>query len=125
MKARNDPRHRRRQKNVKALFALSFLPADQQTVHPNSAIKPIVDQLPLIDQKITLAAPEFPIDKFNKIDLAILRLAVFELVIAKKEPEKVIIDEAIELGKEFGSQNSPSFINGALGALISPNKNRL
>lgn len=120
MKARNDPRHRRRQKYIKALFALSFLPSDQQTVSSKNPIKPIIDNLALIDDKITTAAPEFPVDKLNKIDLAILRLAVFELAVEKKEPEKVIIDEAIELAKEFGSKNSPSFINGALGALINP-----
>ncbi len=68
-----------------------------------------------IDKIIGKAAPEFPIDKINKIDLAILRLAVFELAIEKKEPPKVIIDEAIELAKEYGGETSPQFINGALG----------
>jgi N utilization substance protein B len=52
----------------------------------------------------------------RKIDLAILRLAVYEL--EKRTPPKVIIDEAIELAKTFGNDNSPKFINGALGSLF-------
>lgn len=70
-----------------------------------------------IDGFIKKAAPEFPVDKINKIDLAILRLAVYEMQVEKKEPSKVIIDEAIELAKEYGGETSPQFINGALGNL--------
>jgi transcription antitermination factor NusB len=118
MKARNDPRHQRRQKIVKRLFAYSFKGKNKK-ISQNNLIRPIVDQLVKIDKKIVKAAPEFPLERLNRIDLAILRLAVFELLIEKKEPIKVIIDEAIELAKEFGSENSPGFINGALGAVIN------
>ena len=51
--------------------------------------------------------------------MAILRLAVYELLIEKKEPPKVIVDEAIELAKEYGGDSSPAFINGALGKVIN------
>ncbi len=118
MKARNDPRHQRRQKIIKRLFAYSFKGKNKK-ISQNNLIRPIVDQLVKIDKKIVKAAPEFPLERLNRIDLAILRLAVFELLIEKKEPIKVIIDEAIELAKEFGSENSPGFINGALGAVIN------
>jgi transcription antitermination factor NusB len=118
MKARRDPRHQRRQKIVKRLFAYSFKGKNKK-ISQNNLIRPIVDQLAKIDKKIAKAAPEFPLERLNRIDLAILRLAVFELLIEKKEPIKVIIDEAIELAKEFGSENSPGFINGALGAVIN------
>lgn len=69
-----------------------------------------------IDEKIASSAPAWPIEKLNRIDLAILRLAVFELSEAKNPP-KVVIDEAIELAKEFGSESSPSFVNGVLGTI--------
>ena len=82
----------------------------------------IFDNRSTIDEYIAKAAPEYPIEKINKIDLAILRLAIFELMIEKKEPENVIIDEAIELAKEFGGEASPAFINGALGTLITHEK---
>ena len=116
MKNPLDPRHRKRQKTVEGLFKQSFhnQPIDRET-------KKILANLETVDNNIKKVAPEFPIDKINKVDLAILRLAVFELLIEKKEPPKVIIDEAIELAKEYGGQSSPSFINGALGNIIAQN----
>lgn len=80
--------------------------------------KKILEHIAFIDKKIAIAAPEFSIDKINKTDLAILRLAVYELKVSKKEPSKVIIDEAIELAKEYGGDSSPAFINGALGNIL-------
>ena len=77
--------------------------------------KVIIKNLSLIDKEIEKAASQFSIDKINKVDLAILRLAVYELTVEKKEPPTVIIDEAIELAKEYGGDSSPSFVNGALG----------
>lgn len=73
--------------------------------------------LPSVDEKIQNAAPEWPIRQIAKIDLAVLRLAVAELV-SKKEPPKVVIDEAVELAKEFGNDNSPKFVNGVLGTIL-------
>jgi len=83
-----------------------------------SYIKEITVNLNVIDTLIAQCAPDRPIDKINKIDLAILRLSVFELIIKKDTPPKVAIDEAIELGKEFGSDSSPGFINGVLGKAV-------
>lgn len=112
MKSAGDPRHQRRVEIVQQLFASSFRKA------PHKSVKHIWQVLDQIDPLIARAAPEWPLEKLNHIDLAILRLATFELVIDKKEPFRVIIDEAIELAKEFGGESSPSFINGALGALV-------
>lgn len=114
MKTSNDPRHKRRQEIVKALFAESFVKQPSK----NAAVKKLLLDLDKIDNTIKIIAPEFPIEKINKADLAVLRLAVYELRLDKKEPQKVIIDEAIELAKEFGGQNSAGFINGALGKLV-------
>lgn len=114
MKTSRDPRHRKRQKIVKLLFSYSF---SKQPIKDTSTNE-IINVLPTIDTIIGTIAPEFPIEKINKIDLAMLRLAVFELTIAKKEPPKVIVDEAVELAKKFGGDSSPGFINGALGNLI-------
>lgn len=112
MKTSTDPRHIHRKQIVQHLFAQIFDP-----LQTPSDIQEILPNLSLIDQKISTAAPEWPLAKINHIDLAILRLAGYEMLIAKKEPVKVIIDEAIELAKEFGSESSPAFINGALGAI--------
>ena len=114
MKTASDPRHKKRQTIIEDLFRTDF---HKQKIDPLA--QEIIEKKEIIDRKIEEAAPEFPIDKINKIDLAILRLAVFELLIDKKEPPKVIIDEAIELSKEYGGETSPAFINGALGKILN------
>jgi N utilization substance protein B len=113
MKTPLDPRHKKRQKIVESLFKYDF---HKQIV--NDITKKILSHQKYIDKQIVVAAPEFSIDKINRIDLAILRLAVYELLIEKTQPVKVIIDEAIELAKEYGGDSSPSFINGALGNIV-------
>lgn len=116
MKTRKDPRHKLRVKRMKQLFTFSF--DEKQTGEDQEFLQQISQHLPEIDKIIQDLAPEWPIERLNKIDLAILRLAIEELKFVKKTPEKVIIDEAIELGKEYGTDNTPKFINGVLGTLL-------
>lgn len=117
MKTAADPRHKKRREVVKALFSETYArqPAEIQLV------KEILLHKEKIDKKIEKAAPAWPIDKLNRIDLAILQLAVYELM-EKKTPPKVVIDEAVELAKEFGSENSSSFVNGVLGTIYKEEK---
>jgi len=67
-----------------------------------------------IDEYIEKAAEHWKLYRMSKIDLSILRMASFELIHTPETPHKVIIDEAVELAKEFGSQESGSFVNGIL-----------
>lgn len=112
MKSSTDPRHQIRRQAIKELFAESF--TSQKLQSPLT--KEVIKKLKTIDKEIKEAAPTWPVLKLNKIDLAILRLAIFEFR-EKKTPLKVIIDEAIELAKEFGSENSSGFVNGVLGTI--------
>jgi N utilization substance protein B len=114
MKSSQDPRHQQRIEKMQHLFSMSFPKGDLEDV---TLVQPIIDVLPAIDAKIHASAPEWPVDKIAKIDLSILRLSIFELTQTKEQPSKVIIDEAIELAKEFGNPNSPQFINGVLGTI--------
>ena len=114
MKTALDPRHTNRQKTVENLFAFSF---HKQKLSSELA-KTIVKNISEIDRIIASSAPEFPIDRINPIDLSVLRLAVHELVFDRSQPPKVVIDEAIELAKEFGGENSPAFVNGALAKVL-------
>ncbi len=119
MKNRLDPRHKRREKTIKSLFAISFQPKKHSISKGRSSLsKKIANEQGKIDKIISKAAPEWPIKQINRIDLAILRLAIFELIIAPSEPSKAVIDEAIELAKSFGSEKSPGFINGVLGTVL-------
>lgn len=112
MKTSKDPRHVKRQEAVKLLFAESFTHQDNL----NETVNKVLSNKDEIDEKIEKAAPAWPIEKLNKIDLAILRLAIYELE-NEKTPPKVVIDEAVELAKEYGSEASPSFVNGVLGTI--------
>lgn len=118
MKRKSDPRHLKRAKIIQDLFPWQFRPNQKA----NDNIKEIVRHLPEIDKLIAASAPNRPLEEINRIDLAILRLAIFELIIEKGAPPKVIIDEAVELGKEYGSSSSAGFINGALGKLVEIKK---
>lgn len=70
-----------------------------------------------IDELIIEAAPEWPLDQVARIDKNTLRVAIFEILYDKDEdiPPRVSINEAIEIGKTFGSQSASKFINGVLG----------
>ncbi len=103
----------------KTLYQLLFKNENEEVLKEKT--KDIQDQLPTIDKLITKYAPEWPLEKINKVDLAILRLAIYELL-TKNAPYKVIINEAVELAKTYGSQNSPSFINGVLGKIVEEEK---
>lgn len=113
MKTSKDPRHKKRRNAVKLLFAQSF--TDQKDLESKLA-KDVLKKVKPIDEKIEKSAPQWPIEKLNRIDLAILRLSVYEMEYLKTPP-KVIIDEAVELAKEFGSESSASFVNGVMGTI--------
>ena len=70
-----------------------------------------------IDAIIAPAAPEWPVEQIAKIDKIVLRVGVYELMIKRDVPPKVAINEAVELAKTFGGENSSKFINGVLGTI--------
>jgi transcription antitermination protein NusB len=94
---------------------------------PNKTDRPFMEKLldgilgkqPELDLVIEKAAPEWPINRISPVDRNILRLGLFELLFAdrKEVPAKVAINEAIELAKQFGGDNSSRFVNGVLGAV--------
>ncbi|TSC87442.1 MAG: N utilization substance protein B [Microgenomates group bacterium Gr01-1014_7] len=118
MKTAKDPRHQHRIKLMQQLFTWNFL----KKKTPPKDIAEIVKKLKEIDGLIGKAASSRPLIEINRIDLAILRLSIFELIIKKDVPPKVVIDEAVELGKQYGSDSSGAFINGALGRIIKLKK---
>lgn len=78
----------------------------------------VINKTVEIDQVIAKCAPAWPISQIAQVDLSILRLAVYELLFEKKEPPRVVIDEAVEIGKEFGGPSCASFVNGVLGTVV-------
>ena len=76
-----------------------------------------------LDAHIRRFAPAWPVEQIAIIDRNILRLAIFEVLLDNRVPVKVAINEAVELAKDFGSDNSPRFVNGVLGAVSALIKN--
>jgi N utilization substance protein B len=70
-----------------------------------------------IDVLIHRYAPEWPVSQMAIIDRSILRMAIYELAFLKQTPQKVVINEAVELAKLYASDNAPRFVNGVLGTL--------
>ncbi len=76
----------------------------------------VFDEMDVLDQELQPMAPEWPIASISSVDRNVLRIGLFELTRRKDSvPPKVAINEAVELAKAFGSDNSSKFINGVLG----------
>ena len=76
------------------------------------------EQLAEIDEEITQAAEGWKLSRMNKVDLSIIRLAAYELIFDEDVPGKVAINEAVELAKSYGGDESPQFVNGVLAKLV-------
>jgi N utilization substance protein B len=114
VKNKLDPRHQKRIKTMQSLFAWQL-----GNHHPRTKTSlEIIKNIDTVDQNIRENAPKWPLDKINHVDLAILRLATWELLFSQSLPKKVVADEAIEIAKEYSSESSPAFINGVIGSII-------
>jgi N utilization substance protein B len=82
-----------------------------------SLVEGSIKNLKIIDDTINKSAPDWPINQSALVDKAILRIAVYELFKNTDVPPKVVINEAVELSKQFGSENSSRFVNGVLGTI--------
>ncbi len=78
----------------------------------------IMCKVPELDAKIDEVAQGWKTKRMGKVDLTILRLALYEMLYDDEVPEKVAINEAVELAKKFGGNDSPAFINGVLAKLV-------
>ena len=111
--------------------AKEFAPGVRDISFMESLLKDVLSKQETLDAIIEKAAPEWPIDKISIVDRNVLRIGLYELVYGdrKQVPSKVAINEAIELAKTFGGENSGKFVNGVLGAIYKemgePGKNNI
>jgi len=131
-------RHLSRSIVLQSLFEWDLNDLEKKAVHqvlsrnvaefaPNKTDMPFMEKLldgvmakkPELNLVIEKAAPEWPIDRISPVDRNILRLGLYELLFSDRSevPAKVAINEAIELAKQFGGDNSSRFVNGVLGAV--------
>jgi len=101
---------------------LTHLLAEEELSEENASfvrelVKGVIQSKEKIDRNIQSFAPAWPIEQIPVVDRNILRLAIFEILFDNKVPVKVAINEAVELAKTFGSDNSSRFVNGVLGSV--------
>lgn len=94
----------------------------QEMVEDKSFIESLVNGVSKIeadlDAQLQPIAPEWPIDQIARMDRVVLRMGLYELLHDQSVPPKVVINEAVELAKAFGGDNSSKFINGVLGTVM-------
>lgn len=96
---------------------INFAPNFNDDGFTEEIVKGVISNLEKIDQYIVKYAVEWPLDQITIIDRNILRIGIYELIIANNVPAKVAINEAIEIAKTFGGASSGKFVNGVLGAI--------
>jgi transcription antitermination protein NusB len=94
-----------------------FSDSIEDTDFVRDLVSGVLEKKEEIDGIIGPAAPEWPVEQIARIDKIILRIGVYELVIKRDVPPKVAINEAVELAKAFGGENSSKFVNGVLGTI--------
>lgn len=78
----------------------------------------VMERITRLDEKVNAVAEGWKTKRMGKADLTILRLALYEILYDEDVPEKVAINEAVELAKKFGGKESPAFVNGVLARLV-------
>jgi len=120
-----DPRHERRAQLMQTVFALMLFGEESQELNDLMYLdeaREVLAQKNETDALIVHHAPERPLSEVNQVDLAVMRVIIHESK-TKDTPKKVLIDEAVELAKEYGSDSSPKFVNGVLGKVLMEEEN--
>ncbi len=129
------PRQRARMLALQALFEIDSVRHDPEEVvrrrlqaHPlpppaaqlmQDIVFGVLKRKPELDRLIAQHAPEWPVEQLAIVDRNILRMAIWELLEPEVDtPVRVVINEAVELGKLFGSDSTPRFVNGVLGSIV-------
>ena len=92
-------------------------PTEADMAYSNEVLAGIEEHSGELDEKIKELAIGWSIDRIPKVDLSVMRVAMYEMLYMDKIPSSVSINEAVELAKRFGGEKSPAYINGMLGTL--------
>jgi len=90
---------------------------EESEVFARELVTGAVERRSELDEVIARVAPAWPLEQMATIDRNILRLAILEILLNNRTPVKAAINEAVELAKTFGSDNSAKFVNGVLGSV--------
>jgi N utilization substance protein B len=101
-----------------------FAPKLTETVFAYETLDGILENKKEIVKIIKKFAPQWPIEKIAKVDRAILEIGTYEIAFSKEIPPVVAINEAVEIAKHYGDENSPKFINGVLSSVMQKYKTK-
>ncbi|HCX61516.1 transcription antitermination factor NusB [Sedimentibacter sp.] len=105
-------------KNLPCIFINHFEIEDVDTDYLNKTMDDLIDNIEMIDRYITDNSKDWKINRIAKVDLAVLRVAIAEILYNDKIPESVSINEAVEISKKYSNEDSHKFINGILGTVV-------
>ena len=91
---------------------------EEDAAYINQKCNDIIAKIPEIDASVNESTTGWKTTRMGKVDLSIIRLAVYEMKYEDDIPEKVSINEAVELAKRYGTDDSPSFVNGVLSKFV-------
>ena len=102
------------------LFWRTFEDADPEgKPYADSIVRGVADNLDTIDKKVAAASQNWRLERMSRVDRNLLRLGTWELMFRTDVPRAVILDEAVELAKSFGTEDSSSFVNGVLDRIAT------
>jgi len=130
------PRHRARELALKVLFQLEHSPEDDPSealayhasdvrttpavlAFAEELVRGVIENRSQLDDAIQGASTNWRVDQMGRVDRIVLRMAVYEIAIARKTPLRAAINESIELAKTFGGEESGRFVNGILGKVAA------
>ena len=108
---------------VQEISGVEGEPGQEDIDFANGIVDGIAEHSAEIDEAIASASIGWSIQRMPRVDLSILRVAVYELLFDKKAPKKVVINEAVRIATKYGGDDSPKFINGVLGKIVGPGEN--
>lgn len=91
---------------------------EKEAISLKERLSQIVDHLPQIDETLSEISSGWKLARMGKVDLTIMRIAIYEIKYDDNVPDKVAINEAVEIAKKFGGESSGSFVNGVLAKLL-------
>jgi N utilization substance protein B len=105
---------------VVTLYWRTYEDADPEgRSYADSIVKGVADQAKAIDEKITAASTNWRLERMSRVDRNLLRLGTWELMFKPDVPRAVVLDEAVELAKSFGTDESSGFVNGVLDRIAT------
>ena len=95
---------------------------EKDRIYIQEKFQKINEKIPQLDERLNETSKGWKTSRMNKVDLTILRLAFYEILWDEDVPQSVAINEAVELAKKFGGNDSSSFVNGVLARLVKQQK---